>query len=152
MERAQKGDKIWMVVEDDPSLRMMLSTMIMFWERTPLAFADGHEAMAWLDEVENRHMASSSLPQLALLDIRMPGPQGHEIAGRMRKIPEMAATPLVMMTAYRFDPEERNDIVRIAQPDKFISKPLPGVDELKNLLEALIDDSQPRIAMEMSGR
>ena len=136
-----KTKRVWMVVEDEPSLRMMLSTAMMFiWGVEPLAFADGHNAMAWLDKVETRQI-DAPLPELALLDIRMPGPQGHEIAERLRKVPATSNMAIVMMTAYRLDPEERNTVIRMAQPQAMLAKPLLNLNDLKQALEDAIKNT-----------
>ena len=128
--------RTWMLVEDDIALRTMLVTMItVMWDNLDvLAFKDGYEAMHWLDRVETEK-AATSLPELALLDIRMPGPQGHEIAERLRNLVQTANMTIVMMTAFRFDPVERALIEKMAQPNLFINKPLPGPHEFKILLD-----------------
>jgi CheY-like chemotaxis protein len=113
--------------------------MMFIWGVEPLAFADGHNAMAWLDKVETRQ-TDAPLPELALLDIRMPGPQGHEIAERLRKVPATSKMAIVMMTAYRLDPEERNAVLRMAKPQAMLSKPLLNLTDLKQALEEAIKD------------
>ncbi|MBN1312986.1 MAG: response regulator [Anaerolineae bacterium] len=138
----KNNKRVWMIVEDEPSLRMMLSTAMMFiWGVEPLAFADGHNAMAWLDKVENRQ-SDATLPELALLDIRMPGPQGHEIAERLRKVPATSNMAIVMMTAYRLDPEERSIVIRMAKPQAMLSKPLLNLSDLKLALEDAIKETR----------
>jgi CheY-like chemotaxis protein len=106
---------IWMVLEDDFSLRSLLEEMIKMWGRRPLIFQDGFRASSWLDEAEAGKVAQ--LPEVALLDIRVPGPQGPEIAQRMRKTPATANIPIVIMTAYRVDSDEKREIMDQAQPD-----------------------------------
>ncbi|MBN1431028.1 MAG: response regulator [Anaerolineae bacterium] len=141
-DKSKPNKRVWMVVEDEPSLRMMLSTAMMFiWGVEPLAFADGHNAMAWLDKVETRQ-SDMPLPELALLDIRMPGPQGHEIAERLRKVPATQNMAIVMMTAYRLDPTERETVIRMAKPQAMLSKPLLNLNDLKQALDAAIKDTR----------
>lgn len=134
-----------MIVEDEPSLRMMLSAaMMLIWGVEPLAFHDGYDAMAWLDGVEAQK-TSTMLPELALLDIRMPGPQGPEIAERLRKVPATSKMAIVMMTAYRLNSEERESIVKMAKPQAMVSKPLPRLTDLKQTLELAIDRTRSGI-------
>ncbi len=123
------------MVEDDESIRMMLSVvMTMMWDDlTPVSFENGYKAWDWLDRIESG--ATSEVPELALLDIRMPGPQGHEIAQRLRSMAPTSKIVIVIMTAYRFDAEEQALIEDMAKPDLFIRKPLPSPDELKVLLD-----------------
>ena len=141
----KKGKRVWLLVEDESSLRMMLSAaMMLTWEVEPLAFEDGHEAMAWLDKIE-KQQEGALLPELALLDIRMPGPQGHEIAERLRKVPATSKMAIVMMTAYRLKAEEREHILQTAKPQAMLSKPLPRLGDLKQALEQAIDSTRVSI-------
>jgi DNA-binding response OmpR family regulator len=127
----------WLVVEDDFSIRGLLALLIEMWGYHPLTFSDGFEVMIWLDKVE-QGVEWVILPKLALLDIRIPGPQGYDIAQRLRKLTRTARVPIVMMTAFRFDSSERQMINELAQPSLFITKPLPDPDELKQMLEAVL--------------
>jgi CheY-like chemotaxis protein len=138
MSKSIVEQKIWLLVEDDQSIRTMLSAMIGFWNRIPLAFSDGNQAMAWLDDVE-KGRETSPLPELALLDIRMPGPHGDEIAQRLRNVSRTANTPIVLMTAFRFEPDEHKRINETARPDAFIAKPLPSPDDFRKMLEELLE-------------
>jgi CheY-like chemotaxis protein len=140
--------KTWLVVEDDFSVRMLVSTMLEIWGITPLAFADGYRVMEWLDEVEAKKV--DTMPELALLDIRLPGPHGHFVAQRLRELSRTARIPIVIMTAYQFSPEEFDMICRMAQPHKIIQKPLPPPDELKALLEGAAASS--RCTLETAGQ
>ncbi len=127
-----------MIVEDEPALRLALTEMLSIWDITPLVFSDGIETMAWLDQVENPTFGGS-VPELAMLDVRLPkGPQGHEIARRLRATPKTAHMAIAMITAYRFNPEERAAIMQIAQPDLFINKPFPDPDRFREMLEAAL--------------
>jgi CheY-like chemotaxis protein len=128
---------IWLIVEDDLNIRMMLSAMLTLWDVMPLAFRDGHEAMNWLDQVEAGTVGKDQIPQLALLDIRMPGPQGYDIAYRLRNLPQTAGMPIAMMTAYRLTQEERDFIETKAYPELFIPKPLPAPEDLRLILQGL---------------
>jgi CheY-like chemotaxis protein len=151
MAAGETSRRMWLLVEDDISIRMMLSTVFIAWGRTPLVFEDGHQAMAWLDRVETG-TAEFPLPELALLDIRMPGPQGTEIAQRLRSLPVTANIAIVMMTAYRLDPDERAKIDGVARPEKLVSKPLPAPNELRSLLEAALEVSQHRAPVKKRGK
>lgn len=131
-------DTIWLIVEDDLNIRMMLSAMLTLWDVTPLAFRNGHEAMGWLDQVEAGAVEKDQIPQLALLDIRLPGPQGYDIAYRLRNLPQTAEIPIAMMTAYRLTQEERDYIETKAYPELFIPKPLPAPDDLRLILQGLV--------------
>mgnify|MGYP005859291339 CR=1 FL=1 len=132
-----KEKRVWLLVEDDTLIRMMLSTLLSTWDIVPLAFDDGYKTMAWLEQVE-KGKANRPLPELALLDIRMPGPGGTDIARRLRQVQATSNIAIIMMTAYRFDPAERQMFDDEVQPDQFINKPLPPPSKLKEMMETAL--------------
>ena len=75
----------WLIVEDDPEIRNLVAVMMQVWGETPLALPDGNAAWRWLDSVVDGSF-KGELPELALMDIRMPGHTGDQIAARMRLI------------------------------------------------------------------
>jgi CheY-like chemotaxis protein len=84
--------KPWLVVEDEDDIRNIVKVMFQVWGHTPLELRDGHEAWHWLDAVE-AGTYSGELPELALMDIRMPGHKGHEIARRIRGLAPSGRCP-----------------------------------------------------------
>ncbi len=152
MEPNHAEARTWLVVEDDAYIRNMLTAMMTFWNINPLAFADGFQAMAWLDQVE-AGMIIGPLPELALIDIRLPGPQGYDVARRLRDTPATSNMGIVIMTAYHFDRDEVARIKASARPDLYISKPLPSPEKLRHLLERVAyrhSRRQPRREMRVS--
>lgn len=130
-------DRVWMVVEDDPIIRSILATMMALWDVQALVFEDGYQAWEWLDMVE-RGTAASPLPEVALLDIRLRGPQGPAIGRRMRQIPATAHIPIVVMTAYYLGAEDLAQIREAVKPDLLLIKPLPSPPEFREMLERAI--------------
>jgi CheY-like chemotaxis protein len=115
------GEKhVWLVVEDDPIIRSILRALMTLWDVEPLIFTDGFEAMSWLDQVE-RGEALPPLPDIALLDIRMPGPLGPEIGQRMRAIPMTSGIPIIIMTAYHMNDADKQHIHEIARPEHLLA-------------------------------
>ncbi|MFC4334422.1 response regulator [Salininema proteolyticum] len=89
--------KTTVVLADDQSLiRMALRTLIAGEDDLELSAeaADGEEA--W-DAVRHHR------PDVALLDVRMPGPDGLEVLRRIAADPGLAATRVVMMTTFDVD-------------------------------------------------
>jgi CheY-like chemotaxis protein len=130
----------WLVVEDDPIIRSILTALMTLWGVDNIVFKDGHEAYRWLDLVESAD-PSVHLPDIALLDIRMPGANGHEIGKRMRSLPATQNIPIVIMTAYQLTREEREQIMGMARPEHIIGKPLPSPDDLRAMLEKTVRDA-----------
>jgi CheY-like chemotaxis protein len=122
-EAAPEQDKrrVLMLLEDDFALRSLLQVMFEQWGFKALAFPDGFRAAAWIDQVEAGD-TKDPLPELALLDIRVPGPLGTEIAHRMRTTAATAQIRIVIMTAYRMDSIETDTLLKAINPDGFLHK------------------------------
>ncbi len=132
----------WMVVEDEPDIYELLLAMFEMWGIEGVAFVDGEEAISWIEETD-KDAAPSELPELALLDIRLPGSiSGPMVAERLRKSPVLNRAAVVLITAYKLTVEEENEIIAQAQADKLLYKPLPNFAELKKTLETAIKSRQ----------
>ena len=138
MVQENVSERRWLVLEDDAALRTGLVDLLAMWGISAMVFEAGQAAMIWLDEVEAGRV--DRLPELALLDMRLPlgGPQGHEVAGRMQSLAVTKDVTMVMMTAYRFSPQERAHIEQMAPPDLFISKPLPDPIQFREMLDSAL--------------
>jgi len=128
----------WMIAEDEADIRNLVATMASVWGHTTVTFESGQKAWDWMDTVENGTY-NNSLPEFALMDIRMPGYRGDEVASRIRKISAIADIPIVLMTAFVLSEEERQDMMRKSGVDSVINKPLPEFGELRTLLQDVID-------------
>lgn len=133
--------KPWIVVEDEDDIRNIVKFMFEAWGHTPLEFRDGNQAFRWLDTVEAGDYGGD-LPELALMDIRMPGPRGNEIARRIRTIKPLSDIPIVLMTAFSLNDAERQAMFNDYGVDHIIHKPLPDFFELKQLLEKIHADKK----------
>ncbi len=123
---------MWMLAEDESDIRNLLTMMIQVWGYNPISYENGQKVWDWLDEVEAQ--PTHSIPELVLMDIRMPGKRGNELANRMRTIPALQDVPIVLMTAYSLSETEREQMRIQDGVDQIISKPLPDFEELRNLL------------------
>ncbi len=113
----------------------MLTVFMEDWGVTPLAFTTGYEVMDWLDRMEAGEIAGPP-PELALLDIRVPGPRGPEIAQRLRGLRQTAGAAVVFMTAYELNERDRVCLERLA--DAIVGKPLPDPEALHEILLGLL--------------
>lgn len=128
----------WMVVEDEPDLYDMVLAMYATIGVDGASFQTGEEAIEWIDEVDSG-MYAGELPELALLDIRLPGDvDGAMVGARMRESPTLRHTRIVLMTAYKLSPREEQEIIHQAGSDLLLYKPLPKLNELQGLLRGLI--------------
>jgi CheY-like chemotaxis protein len=81
-----------LVVDDQPSLRMLLSTFLEHAGYTVGAAAHGRDALTYLYQ-------SRELPSLILLDVAMPVMSGWEFLSAQQRNRRIAAIPVVVMTA-----------------------------------------------------
>jgi CheY-like chemotaxis protein len=129
---------IWLVAEDEADIRVLITTMIHVWGHQAAAFENGQKVWDWLDKLEAGDTMVQP-PELVLMDIRMPGKKGNEVAARMRKLPALNRTPIVLMTAYSMTDAERAELLERDGADRVIQKPLPEFEQLRKLLHDLVE-------------
>ena len=127
----------WMVVEDEPDLYDTLLALFEIWSIDGVAFTNGTDAIKWIDDIDEGN-AETNIPELALLDIRLPGVSGPEIGKRMRESPILGNTAIVLMTAYHLTPHEEQAMIKRADADMLMYKPLPAPAEFRKVLEDAI--------------
>ena len=77
-----------LLVDDDPDIRAMYGARLSADGFEVSFAADGHEALA----------AATDRPAMILLDLRMPGPNGLEVLGRLKRSAATADVPVVMLS------------------------------------------------------
>jgi len=77
-------------IDDDIVLLAQLSDVLAAHDFLPLTATDGPSGM---------DTAQRERPALILLDIRMPGLDGFEACRRLRTLPQVKETPIIIMTA-----------------------------------------------------
>jgi CheY-like chemotaxis protein len=115
-----------LIVDDNSDARETLADLLRMMDYEVRVAGDGAAAMALLDEYQ---------PQLALLDIGLPGEDGYALAGRMRAHPGAAGTKLVALSGYGRD-RERSQATG-AQFDDHLIKPV-GADDLLDIVQKMI--------------
>jgi two-component system sensor histidine kinase/response regulator len=132
---------IWLIAEDEADILNLMATMCQVWGHSPITFNTGQKVWDWLEEVESGNYAGQ-LPDFALMDIRMPGKFGNEVARRMRAIPALQQIPIALMTAFALTSDESSAIRASDGVDQIIYKPLPNFNELQSVLNRIIEDKQ----------
>src|SRR6185295_1805746 len=102
--------------------RNMLSLMLRFSGYEPLEARDGPEGL---------RMALQEKPDIAVIDIGLPGTDGYEVARRLRAEPATRALPLIALTGYGQNEDRRRALE--AGFDLHLVKPV----EAAQLLEAI---------------
>jgi DNA-binding response OmpR family regulator len=127
----------WMVVEDEPDIYDVLLAMFEIWGIEGVAFVDGAEAVAWIENVDQGRVRGE-LPELAILDIRLPEISGPEVGQRLRASAILGDMAIVLITAYRLSPEEEDQVVAQAKADLLMYKPLPTMLELRQKMDDVV--------------
>lgn len=95
--------------------------------------ADGDECMAYLRQ---RKGQPSSLPDVVLLDLNMPGRDGHWVLAEIRRDPALAHIPVVVLTCSKNDDDIRRAYE--GQANFYVVKP-PDLDQLFQTIRYLED-------------
>ena len=90
-----------------------------------------HEVATASDGPSALAEAKAFRPEIALLDIGLPGMDGYEVARRMRADPDLAGIKLVALTGYGQDEDRRRS--EEAGFDRHLVKPV-SIDDLRALL------------------
>lgn len=128
----------WMVVEDEPDLYDTLLALFEIWSIDGVAFTNGTDAIKWIEDVDKGN-TDTNIPELALLDIRLPGVTGPEIGQRLRQSPVLNDIAIVLMTAYHLTPQEEETYSKQAKSNNLLYKPLPSPIEFRTILQQAID-------------
>jgi len=131
----------WLIAEDEADIRNLVGIMCQVWGHIPMTFETGQKVWDWLDEVEAGKVIAN-LPDFALMDIRMPGRRGNEIAARMRDVERIKHIPIVLMTAFVLSEDEIDRLRQDFGVDHVINKPLPDFDRLGIILHDIIKKKQ----------
>ncbi|MCA9903191.1 MAG: response regulator [Anaerolineae bacterium] len=128
----------WLIAEDETDIRNLLDMMCQVWGHRTITFENGQKVWDWLDKVEGDK--EPQVPELVLMDIRMPGKKGNEIATRMRQVDKFKKTPIVLMTAFALTDRERTEIMNENGVDHILNKPLPDFEQLRSILHGIVDN------------
>jgi two-component system OmpR family response regulator len=103
-----------MLVEDDPDIQLIT--------RLGLEISGGYDVRVCGSGAEAIESAPAYAPDLLLLDVMMPGMDGIATMEALRKLPGLAATPMVFFTANTQN-QVRQDLLRRGALD-IIMKPI----------------------------
>jgi CheY-like chemotaxis protein len=86
-----------LVVDDATDARNSLRLLFEMWGLEVRDAADGHAAL---------EVVRTFLPDIAVLDIRLPGMDGFELARRLRRLPGLEAVELVAITGHHVETDD----------------------------------------------
>lgn len=128
MSQTPVRDLSILLIEDDPGDQWLLQKALAGQPLTQVHVChDGDSALAHLGE---------SIPDLILLDLRLPGPDGFEILEWIRGRESHAATPVVVLTGAATEQERERAYALDATT--FVQKP-DRPEDLVSLVRAIND-------------
>jgi len=128
----QRGGLRVLLVEDDGDLSRMLVEALV---------ANGHETRVAHDGPSGLAACEEFKPAVTLLDIGLPGMDGHALAERLRTIPGMEQLRIVAVTGYGDQSYRRRS--RTAGFDRHLVKPI-DLNALERMLRAWVDEEAER--------
>jgi len=114
MENITGNNNHVLIVDDDPSVRLMMSSVLESLGMSVDEAGDGEQALMILENV---------IPDLLLLDVMMPGMDGFEVCARIKDTPGISEIPIVLVTGS----DDMSSIQRAYELGitDFVTKPIP---------------------------
>ena len=117
-----------MVVEDDEAASMFMAEVLQM---------DGYEAIVVNESHKALEIANSTLPDLFLLDLMMPPPDGFKLCRMLRADPSFRRTPIMIVTA--LDDTDSRIVAIGAGANDYLVKPY-HIDDLLSKVKQLLGD------------
>ncbi len=118
--------KTVLIADDQPSLRLLVSATLASEEIDIIEAADGDEAWQLLQQRR---------PQLALLDVQMPGRTGIDLARAIRADEHLANTRVILLTSKA--QQQDVDAGLAAGADRYLTKPFSPLELLEHVEQLL---------------
>lgn len=120
--------KTIVVIEDDKFLRELISQKLM---------KEGYDVFGAVDGEEGFQMVKSKKPDLVLLDLILPGMDGFEVLEKLKKDPDVAGIPVIILSNLD-QKEDMEKIFKLGAVDFLIkARSTPGevVDKVREILK-----------------
>lgn len=115
-----------LLVDDEPTIRILVRAALEGTEHSVLEAADGIAAL---------EIARRELPDLALVDIALPGLSGLELCSRLKSDPKTAAMSVFIVTG--LVQQSEREAAEAAGANGFIAKPFSPIALVARIEETL---------------
>jgi DNA-binding response OmpR family regulator len=122
---AQKNKKILLVVEDNEDVQKFIKSH----------FKNDYIVLDAMNGKDGLDLALKTIPDIIISDIMMPGMDGNELCGRIKKDERTSHIPVIMLTALASKDNEKEGLLKGA--DDYITKPF-DIDMLQTKIENLL--------------
>ena len=115
-----------LIAEDEPDIRELVAFMLRFAGYEVMAASNGEEAV---------QAATRDIPDLVLMDVRMPRMTGYDACRLMKANPDLHDVPVVFLSAKGQESEIQSGLE--AGAEEYLLKPF-SPDELTNRVRAIL--------------
>jgi two-component system alkaline phosphatase synthesis response regulator PhoP len=115
-----------LIAEDEPDIRELVAFTLRF---------AGHEVVAGANGEEAVQLASQEMPDLILMDVRMPRMSGYEACKRIKSEPALQDVPVVFLSAKGQEAEIKLGLDAGAQ--EYVVKPFAPAELVERVKEIL---------------
>lgn len=115
-----------LIAEDEPDIRELVAFMLRFAGYEVLAASNGEEAV---------QAATREIPDLILMDVRMPRMTGYDACRLMKANPDLRDVPVVFLSAKGQESEIQSGLE--AGAEEYLLKPF-SPDELTNRVRSIL--------------
>jgi DNA-binding response OmpR family regulator len=115
-----------LIAEDEPDIRDLVAFTLRFAGYEVITANNGEEAV---------QVASHMLPDLILMDVRMPRMTGYDACRAMKAIPSLRETPVVFLSAKGQESEVQTGLE--AGAEEYLLKPF-APDQLTDRVRAIL--------------
>jgi two-component system alkaline phosphatase synthesis response regulator PhoP len=119
-----------LVVDDEPNIVLSLKFLLE---------QKGYEVSIARNGKEALEVLNKKLPNLILLDVMMPKPDGYEVCQKIRATPEWKEIPVIMLTAKGREVEREKGLAMGA--DYYVTKPF-GTQELVAKVQTVLEENK----------
>jgi CheY-like chemotaxis protein len=127
LDASAPGDGSVLVVDDDPALREVLSSLLE---------EDGWRVATAADGIAALEVLKHERPSALVLDLMMPGLDGFEVLRAMRGHPSTRDLPVIVITAKDLTDDDRERLSRSAQ--RVILKQAMPLGDLRDEIRSLL--------------
>lgn len=103
-----------LIVDDSPTVLMSMAGLLKRFGHTTTSAASAEEAVAKLPSMET--------PRMVITDFHMPGKNGAELIGHLRKQPALRFTPMLVLTTD--SQADRRNQAKAAGATGWLTKPV----------------------------
>ncbi len=119
--------KTILVVDDDAMNREVMEAFLI---------AESYQVLLAHNGTEGLELARRHLPDLILLDVRMPDISGYDVCAELKAQPPTQRIPIMLVTG--FDAPEDRKLGVAAGADDFLSRPFNGEQLLQRVARLLL--------------